>query len=40
MSGPVCAPKACGILANDILKVSSNAKLNNKIILVDTWPPV
>ena len=31
-----CAPRACGIVAKDILKVLSKAKLNNKIILVDT----
>ena len=41
MSDPVSAPMACNIVANDILKtVSSKAKLNNKIILVDTWSPV
>ena len=41
MSDPVCAPMACNIVAKDILKtVSSKAKLNNKIILVDTWSPV
>ena len=42
MSDPVCAPKACGIVANDILNTAnvwSKAKLNNKIILMDTWPP-
>ena len=37
-----CKPRACGNEANDILRnarVSSKAKLNNKINLVQTWPP-
>ena len=38
MSDPACAPMVYNIVANDILKTgSSKAKLNNKIILVDTW---
>ena len=40
---PAWGPLACGIVANDILRtarVLSNAKLNNKINLVQTWPPV
>ena len=42
MSDPVCSPMVCNIVANDIVKTefSSKAKLNNKIILVDTWSPV
>ena len=43
MSGPVCGPKACGIVANDTLRmdrVSAKVKLNNMINLVHTWPPV
>ena len=35
MSSPVCSPKVCVFVANDLLKtahVSSKAKLNNKII--------
>jgi hypothetical protein len=40
---PLCGPRACGMVANDILRaarVLSKAKLNNHINLVHTWPPV
>ena len=43
MSDPKCGPRACGIVAIDILRsaqVLSMAKLNNKINLLHTWPPV